>query len=162
MWMINHHECSLGLAFTRYSADTVWTSNTSCPYQVSPSSFMNSDNKFIFRKKSKVYWNFKLHLKNQNPNPGDFQQDKVSESGKCSLSQNLLTRASWVHFPGPKGMKTSYSSRLPQDFILWLTPKFPTRIKKKEKQKQTKPKNNPKLKTKNVKSKLIFSQPHSM
>ena len=55
---------------------------------------------------------------NPNPNPGVVQQDEVSESGKCSLSQNLLTQASWVHFPHPKGIKTSYSSGLPQDYIL--------------------------------------------
>lgn len=128
IWTTKLRECSTGLALpgSKQRLDRLEKSlllSTRC----SSALVIQSDIKLIFWKKSKVYWNFKLHLKNQNPNPGDIQQDKVSESGKCSLSQNLLTQASWVHFSRPRRDQNYYSSRLPQDSILWLIPKFPTR-----------------------------------
>lgn len=109
-----------------------------------PTQCTYTDTNFIFRKKSKVYWNFKLHLKNPNPNPDDIQQDKVSQSGKCSLSQNLLTQTYWVHLPAPQGIKATYFSCPPQDSILWVIPKFPTKIKNKKPKTKQKPTTNKK------------------
>lgn len=89
---------------------------------------------FIFRKKkSKVYWNFKLQLKNPNPNPGDIHQDKVSESGKCSLPQNPLETSSLSTSPRHRRVKAILLSFLcPQKDtrkpIVLFTRKFSTNI----------------------------------
>lgn len=87
------HGGSIGLPFRRCSW---WLVNQeSCapkherPLPPTPFILIQIPGLFL-EKKSKVYWNFKLHLRNQNPNPGDIHQDKVSESGKYSLPQNIL------------------------------------------------------------------------
>lgn len=90
----------------------------------------------FLEKKSKVYWNFKLHLRNQNPNPGDIHQDKLSESGKYSLPQNLLETSSLSTSPRHHHIKAIAlfipcpwkDTSKPTVLFTW---KFSTKIKKK-------------------------------
>lgn len=107
----------------------------------------------FLEKKSKVYWNFKLHLRNPNPNPGDIHQDKVSESGKYSLPQNLLETSSLStsprhHHSKPLPCLSLVHKRTPPSQLFSLLKSFPQTFKN--------------FLNNNVKSQLIFYQPHSM
>lgn len=101
-----------------------------------PTPFIFSQTPGLFlEKKSKVYWNFKLHLRNQNPNPGDIHQDKVSESGKYSPLQNLLETSSLSTSPRHHRIKAiAFFIPCPQKDtskpIVLFTWKFSTNIKK--------------------------------
>lgn len=131
--------CATGLALRRCSTDYIgWVRKTTVyshsqpgeePLSFSPFIFSQTPSLFLEKKKSKVYWNFKLHLKNQNPNPADIHQDKVSESGKYSLSQNPLETSSLGRSHWIKAILLSIPC-LQQDTIVLLTLKFSKSIKK--------------------------------
>ena len=86
LWVMQDHRGRIGLPL-RGCSWMVSKSGKQCsqpheePLPATPFILSQTPGLFI-EKKSKVYWNFKLHLRNQNP------------SGKCSPPQNLLETSS--------------------------------------------------------------------